>query len=83
MTDRRALTQFIINLANNAIKFTSVGAVRVEVGQGQIEGKQATEISVVDTGVGIRAEDQVKLFQAFEASGSGAAASRAPASACT
>jgi signal transduction histidine kinase len=64
-TDRRALSQIIINLTNNAIKFTERGQVRLALGQRWDNRQQLTEISVVDTGIGIRAEDQAKLFEAF------------------
>jgi protein-histidine pros-kinase len=63
--DRRALSQILINLANNAIKFTESGSVRLELSQRRDDGQLLTEISVVDTGIGIRPEDQTKLFQAF------------------
>jgi two-component system sensor histidine kinase/response regulator len=65
-TDRRALTQILLNLTNNAIKFTDQGHVRVELRQGQEHGREVTELSVVDTGTGIKPEDQAKLFQAFQ-----------------
>jgi protein-histidine pros-kinase len=65
MTDRRALSQIIINLANNAIKFTDKGAIQVHMNRIEDDGRRATEISIRDTGVGIRAEDQAKLFEAF------------------
>jgi len=71
-TDRRALNQILINLANNAIKFTERGAVRLELGQPRDDGRTLTEIAVVDTGVGIRTEDQAKLFRAFAQLGTGA-----------
>ncbi len=64
-SDRRALTQIIINLLNNAIKFTEQGAVRVALAQRIDEGELLTEFSVTDSGAGIRLEDQSKLFQAF------------------
>jgi protein-histidine pros-kinase len=64
-TDRRALSQIVINLLNNAIKFTDAGSVRIAIAQPVTEGNRLLEISVADTGVGIRAEDQAKLFQAF------------------
>ena len=64
-TDRRALNQIIINLTNNAIKFTEGGQVCLELGQRLDDGRVLTEISVIDTGVGIRTEDQTKLFEAF------------------
>jgi len=65
-SDRRALSQIIINLSNNAIKFTEQGEVRLELAERHADGRRLMEIKVVDTGVGIRAEDQAKLFQAFE-----------------
>jgi protein-histidine pros-kinase len=64
-TDRRALSQIILNLANNAIKFTEHGAVRLQLCERQVNGQRAIEIAVADSGVGIRAEDQRKLFAAF------------------
>ena len=64
-TDRRALTQIIINLLNNAIKFTEHGSVRVALRQRAEGGQTLTEIAVSDSGAGIRPEDQPKLFHAF------------------
>lgn len=64
-TDRRALSQILLNLVNNAIKFTDQGEVRIELVQHRPDGRTRTEISVVDTGVGVRPEDQATLFQAF------------------
>lgn len=64
-TDRRSLTQILINLANNAIKFTDKGSVRIELRGRRNNGNSFAEISVVDTGIGIRQEDQARLFQAF------------------
>ena len=64
-TDRRALTQILINLANNAIKFTEKGQVKLSLKQRRDEDAVITEFSVADSGQGIREEDQVKLFQAF------------------
>jgi len=65
-TDRRALTQIMLNLMNNAIKFTESGQVRLEVRQTDANLPRTTELSVVDTGIGIKSEDQAKLFQAFQ-----------------
>ncbi|MEX8520985.1 MAG: PAS domain S-box protein [Leptothrix sp. (in: b-proteobacteria)] len=64
-TDRRILSQIVINLINNAIKFTEVGGVHVTVSQRLDPAGPATEIHVIDSGVGISAEDQPKLFGAF------------------
>ena len=64
-TDRRALTQIIINLVNNAIKFTESGGVVLTLSQENENGALLTRFAVTDSGAGIRPEDQQKLFQAF------------------
>ena len=64
-TDRRSLSQILINFTNNAIKFTDAGSVRVELA-GQQNGNSVTRFCVVDTGKGIKAEDREKLFAAFQ-----------------
>jgi signal transduction histidine kinase len=65
-TDRRALAQIMINLANNAIKFTEKGHVKLTLAQRSDEEQALiTEFSVADSGSGIKEEDQAKLFQAF------------------
>ncbi len=61
-TDRRALHQILINLTNNAIKFTEQGWVRLELS----ERDGLAAVDVIDTGIGVRPEDQPKLFRAFE-----------------
>jgi protein-histidine pros-kinase len=70
-TDRRALDQILINLTNNAIKFTDQGSVRIELVERQDGSRTRVEISVADTGIGIRDEDQPKLFHAFAQVGAG------------
>jgi PAS domain S-box-containing protein len=65
MTDRRALSQILINLVNNAIKFTDEGGVTISLREHLIGGRWRTEISVADTGSGIKPEEQAMLFQAF------------------
>ena len=68
-TDRRALSQIVINLTNNAIKVTERGSVRLKAERREESGSRTleinVEISVADTGLGIRPEDQAKLFTAF------------------
>jgi len=64
LADRRALKQILINLTSNAIKFTQQGSVRLQLAEQHGNGACA-EISVTDTGIGIRPEDQAKLFSAF------------------
>ena len=65
VADRRALSQILLNLVNNAIKFTEKGMVQLEVREQRSNGKRTTEFWVADTGMGIRQEDQARLFQAF------------------
>lgn len=64
-TDRRAFSQIIINLANNAVKFTSQGEIRLQLAPYQDNGQAWIRVDVRDTGIGIKPEDQNKLFQAF------------------
>ncbi|HEU5103791.1 MAG TPA: ATP-binding protein [Roseiflexaceae bacterium] len=64
-TNHRALSQILINLINNAIKFTPHGSVRLTLGQLLAQEGRQIEIQVADTGIGIRAEDQRRLFQLF------------------
>ncbi len=60
--DGRRLTQVLINLVGNAIKFTDAGevAIKAEANNGSFH------VSVRDTGPGISAADQAKLFQEFQ-----------------
>ena len=60
--DGRRLTQVLINLVGNAIKFTDAGevAIKAEANNGSFH------VSVQDTGPGISAADQAKLFQEFQ-----------------
>ncbi len=66
--DPRRLKQVVYNLLSNALKFTPRdGAVRVRAGW-QPQGSGAApcfRIAVADTGIGIRPEDQGRLFQVF------------------
>jgi PAS domain S-box-containing protein len=64
--DRRALNQILINLSSNAIKFTDTGEVRLEVSEASSNGHATVRFDVTDTGMGIKQEDQAKLFSAFE-----------------
>lgn len=60
-TDPRALRQILINLANNAIKYTDNGFVRIAAA----ERNGMVEIAVTDSGIGIKPEDRRELFEAF------------------
>ncbi len=61
------LGQILLNLAGNAVKFTSAGSVAVRAAIVEDDGREATlRFEIQDTGIGIRAEDQKRLFTAFE-----------------
>nr|WP_315186604.1 PAS domain S-box protein [uncultured Albidiferax sp.] len=64
-TDRRALSQIVINLLGNAIKFTERGRVCLQLECGPGADGEAVRISVEDTGPGIPVSDQGRLFEAF------------------
>jgi signal transduction histidine kinase len=60
--DERRLAQVLLNLVGNAIKFTDAGEVVITAGA----GNGSFNVSVRDTGPGISAADQAKLFQEFQ-----------------
>lgn len=64
--DPLKIRQVLINLLSNAAKFTDAGSISVEASfhPGLNAGAEIV-VSVVDTGPGIAAEDQHKLFEAF------------------
>ena len=64
--DAMRVRQVLLNLISNAAKFTEAGSITVEtLVQKGPTGKLEALINVIDTGPGISAEDQKKLFQAF------------------
>ncbi len=64
--DLTRLRQVLVNLASNAIKFTSEGEVIISVKQADLRGRDATlEFSIKDTGLGIPAEKIDRLFKPF------------------
>jgi signal transduction histidine kinase len=67
--DRQRIQQVIYNLLSNAIKFTAPGGfikVTLDVSDGTAPGEGALRMAVADTGLGIKAEDQARIFEAFE-----------------
>ncbi|MFY3383459.1 PAS domain S-box protein [Paracidovorax sp. MALMAid1276] len=65
-TDRRALSQILINLVGNAIKFTPGGRVELTLREEATTGAgRRVVVQVRDSGPGIPAEDQPRLFEAF------------------
>lgn len=66
--DPHRLRQVILNLANNAIKFTQKGSVKIKVTLQAIDsdgGADMLHFEVIDTGPGIPEEKYEKLFQTF------------------
>jgi signal transduction histidine kinase len=61
--DAGRLRQVMMNLPGNALKFTEQGEVRVRVEAGK--GPQRVRVSVVDTGIGIAPDAQLRLFRSF------------------
>jgi PAS domain S-box-containing protein len=65
--DPGRLAQIIVNLTGNALKFTRHGEVVVRVkAEPQAADSTLLHISVADTGIGMSAEQQATIFQAFQ-----------------
>lgn len=61
------LSQVVMNLLTNAVKYTEKGSVRFIIRtKERIDDEIRLYIAVEDTGIGIREEDMPKLFQSFE-----------------
>ncbi len=64
--DAMRIKQILVNLANNAIKFTDLGSVTIDVNSEQIEQNSAViKITVTDTGIGMSPAQQKTIFEAF------------------
>jgi signal transduction histidine kinase len=62
--DPMRLKQILLNLLSNACKFTKEGEVALRVRR-VADGRDWVELAVADTGIGLTAEQQAKLFQDF------------------
>jgi signal transduction histidine kinase len=60
--DERRLTQVLLNLVGNAIKFTDKGDVAITVSSSEL----SFTVAVRDTGPGIALRDQLKIFEEFQ-----------------
>ncbi len=58
--------QIILNLVSNAAKFTERGSITTSANTIYEEGRKFIQVSVTDTGIGIRQEDFDKLFESFQ-----------------
>ncbi len=66
MGDPVRIRQVLFNIAGNAVKFTSAGAVKIRAELARFEeGKATIRITVTDTGIGISKDAQARLFRPF------------------
>jgi CheY-like chemotaxis protein len=65
--DSVRLKQILVNLLSNAIKFTSFGEIRLDINEVDFSDKKWSTIkfSVKDTGVGIKTDNNEKIFNSF------------------
>ncbi len=63
--DVTRLRQVVVNLVTNAVKFTLQGEVFVRIHRGAMDNGESLRFSVRDTGIGISALQQKRLFHAF------------------
>ncbi|KAI4448885.1 Sensor histidine kinase RcsC [Eubacterium plexicaudatum ASF492] len=65
--DHIRLNQIILNLTNNAVKFTRHGRIQLNIDYTTSdENNMVLQVSIDDTGSGIRKEDMAKLFDSFQ-----------------
>ncbi len=64
-TDATRVRQVLLNLLNNAAKFTNAGTITLGVRQEQVGGKPWAVFNVADTGIGIDVHQMHRLFQPF------------------
>ncbi len=65
VTDRRRLAQVLLNLLNNAVKFTAAGGVSVRVSLRRGGGRAWLRAAVIDTGPGVPRADRRRIFDEF------------------
>ena len=65
VSDEMRLQQVLLNIQANALKFTEKGSVRIEVEIVKVVMDHYLQVSVIDTGMGIKEEDKSKLFKLF------------------
>jgi PAS domain S-box-containing protein len=63
--DADMFSQAIINLLDNAVKFTKAGHISVSIGKDRADGQEWGLIKISDTGIGINDSEQEVIFKAF------------------
>jgi signal transduction histidine kinase len=66
ITDARHLRQILLNLASNAVKFTEQGVITLVARRDPVDPTGRFLLAVEDTGIGISATDQARIFEEFE-----------------
>jgi len=66
MGDEVRVRQILINLVGNAVKFTDVGHVHIEVSCADFEGEHKLRVCISDTGYGISSKDLLTIFEPFQ-----------------
>ncbi|MGK2934803.1 MAG: hybrid sensor histidine kinase/response regulator [Gemmatimonadaceae bacterium] len=63
--DQIKVRQALFNLLSNAVKFTQNGSITLEAGRERMDGEDWVVFRITDTGIGLSADQIVKLFQDF------------------
>jgi CheY-like chemotaxis protein/nitrogen-specific signal transduction histidine kinase len=63
--DPARLRQVLTSLVDNALKFTSIGSVRLHASASEVDGDLSLRFDVIDTGVGLSKAVQQRLFQPY------------------
>jgi signal transduction histidine kinase len=63
--DEGRIKQILLNLISNSFKFTFYGSITIFVTIEESNAQEFLKLSVSDTGIGIKEEDQGKLFKLF------------------
>ncbi|WMS42795.1 ATP-binding protein [Acuticoccus sp. MNP-M23] len=65
LADRHRITQLLLNLVGNAVKFTEGGRIEIRAGRAGGEAPGVFDIAVSDSGIGIDAGDMERIFDDF------------------
>jgi signal transduction histidine kinase len=69
--DRGRIRQVLVNLLENAIKYSDDGEIQVQVGRGEHAGRPMAVVSVRDEGIGLEPADLDRIFERFVQAASG------------
>jgi signal transduction histidine kinase len=69
--DRRRIRQALVNLLENAVKYSDDGEIQLQVGRGQHEGRPMAILAVRDEGIGLDPADLDRIFDRFVQAASG------------